>query len=100
MAVWQGLDQLNEMAAAIKAMPQALGEEAVMSVKEKTPSVTGRLRNSMKSEVTNGTIMIGSELDYSKPVEYGTEDTPPVGMLGATALELPDMIDKLLGTDR
>jgi len=60
--------------------------------------VTGRLRSSITHNVSSGEVEIGSNVIYSKYLEFGTSKMPPYPWLfPAVELKKPEIIEALKG---
>ena len=55
---------------------QEVAPFVVASAQEFVPVVSGDLQGSIVAEVEDGTLRIGSPLDYADEIEVGTEKTP------------------------
>ena len=75
--------------------------QAKINVSQSTghPQVqTGRLRSSITHEVGQGEVTIGSNVVYSKMLEFGTSKMPPYPWLyPAVELKKPEIISALKG---
>lgn len=75
----------------LRKFKQFFGEEFMERVKQRTPVVTGALRNSWGFTMRQDDIEIWSTSPYSDFVENGTETMAPRGMLRTTLLEKDDI---------
>lgn len=66
---------------------QAFADEFEARVARRTPHKTGRLVNSLYSQVVPTGIEVGFTVDYAPFVEYGTVNMAPRAMLRTTAAE-------------
>lgn len=53
-----------------------MAEHAVHIARSLAPVRTGKLRESIHAAVVADGVVIGSDLPYALPVEFGSEDTP------------------------
>ncbi len=76
--------------------------QAKINVSQSSPShpqvQTGRLRSSITHEVGEGEVVIGSNVIYSKMLEFGTSKMPPYPFLfPAVESSKPQIIEALKG---
>lgn len=71
-------NKLNKLASpsSYNNALEASGEAIVNTAKDNCPVETGALKESIKTETTNGKSVTGSDVEYAPFVEYGTLDTP------------------------
>jgi len=74
---WKGDKFLRDMEDATEAAMEEAGSLFVAEAQRYCPVDTGKLRNSIRSEVEGLEMFAGSDLDYSVPVELGTRRAPP-----------------------
>ena len=74
---WKGDKFLRDMEGATEAAMEEAGSLFVAEAQRYCPVDTGKLRDSIRSEVEGLEMFAGSDLDYSVPVELGTRRAPP-----------------------
>jgi HK97 gp10 family phage protein len=74
---WKGDNFLRDMEDATEAAMEEAGSLFVAEAQRYCPVDTGKLRDSIRSEVEGLEMFAGSDLDYSVPVELGTRRAPP-----------------------
>ena len=74
---WKGDNFLRDMEDATEAAMEEAGSLFVAEAQRYCPVDTGKLRDSIRSEVSGLEMFAGSDLDYSVPVELGTRRAPP-----------------------
>lgn len=65
-------DVLSALAAAKAEALEDMGEMAVSYAKDKCPVRTGRLQNSITYKVSDGRVVVGTDVEYGASVELGT----------------------------
>ncbi|MGH6646215.1 HK97 gp10 family phage protein [Aquabacterium sp.] len=90
----QIIDYLNSLVVDLDKLPQAFGDEFLKAVKQKTPVESGTLQQGWNLDVEGPVIEVSNEVPYAHFVEDGTEKMAPVGMLKATILEAPQILDR------
>lgn len=82
------LNRINaELKKKIDLFTLEFAKEFVMRVKQKTPVITGKLRDGWLSEVKKDVIEVSNTVDYAPFVEFGTHKMSPRGMLRSTVEE-------------
>jgi hypothetical protein len=77
----------EEVVKEIDHWEQKFVDLFIESVKQKTPVLTGTLRDGWEGSVESGSYSFSNPVDYAAYVEYGTEYQAPVGMLSTTLQE-------------
>jgi hypothetical protein len=87
--------------ATLENLPQAIDkvkrdfiDEFVKRVQQKTPVLTGRLRDGWEGDVNQ--MSVSNNVEYAEFVEFGTERTPPVAMLRTTIEESEQIFNKVI----
>jgi len=80
---WHPEQFLNELNSTLQQKLDLTGKVVEQKAKENCPVDTGKLRNSIKSELDKAdlTVSVGSDLEYAKFVEYGTRYQPAQSFL-------------------
>lgn len=82
---------------AVQAGLNAIGDDVIIGAKEIVPVRTGRLRDSITVlERGQDHIIVGSRLEYSGAVEYGTAGRPPKPYIGPQADKMQEAGGKII----
>ncbi len=72
-----------------------LSKKCLEYAKSLVPVRTGKLKNSLKSEVLENTIKITTDVDYAKVIEYGDMYRKPYAFMSKTLIFMKSEIEKL-----
>lgn len=67
---------LSALESQIKSALSEIADKAVESAKANCPVDTGNLRDSITYKQENGTLTVGTDVEYGKYVEYGSIHNP------------------------
>lgn len=95
-AQWKGIDQLDDLIAKVQSLPQKVAEEMQQRVMDRTPVRSGYLKSRWQVVYTTTGFTLGNDAPYASFVEFGTPKMSPVGMLGTTVMELPQVVTQIL----
>lgn len=99
MAAIKGLEELQANIEKVKKLEQAFADEFVKRVTDRTPTLTGLLKNSWDIEVKDGAIELRNKATdeqgdgYASFVELGTWKEAPALMITTTLTEKTDILD-------
>ncbi len=93
---------LDGLQKGLKKIGLIVERQAKINVTQSPPShpqvQTGRLRSSITHEVGEGEVVIGTNVEYSKWLEFGSSHNPPYPFLfPAVELKKPEIIEALKG---
>jgi hypothetical protein len=96
MAQWKGLDQIDDLIEKVESLPARVAEEMQTRVMDRTPVRSGYLKSRWQIQYTTTGFILGNDATYAPYVEFGTPKMHPVGMLGTTVMELPQITVQVL----
>lgn len=70
---------------------QAFAAEFLERVQQKTPVLTGRLRDGWVADVNGTELIVSNDVEYAEYIENGTPHIAPFGMLKQTVAEAEDI---------
>jgi hypothetical protein len=83
-----------ELSTNLRKLKQEVGIELKERVEQRTPvGETGRLRRGWGFTLRKTSLDVYNTVEYAEYVEYGTPHMAPRGMLRATLLELPQIVE-------
>jgi hypothetical protein len=94
----KGLDEFRMKITQLKKLPQAFADEFVKRVANRTPVLTGQLKESWDMKVKPGVLELSNTakneegMPYAAYVEFGTWKMAPVLMISTTLLEKNDIL--------
>ena len=74
---WKGDEYLRDMEGAVEAAMEEAGSLFVAEAQRYCPVDTGKLRDSIRSEVSGLEMFGGTDCEYALDVELGTRRMPP-----------------------
>ena len=87
---------VDEAIRELQQAEQKFVDLFIERVKQKTPVLTGTLRDGWEGKIFNGSYEFSNPANYTASVEYGTEKQSPVGMLSSTLQETEQIMDQAL----